>query len=49
VTQLFRVGNCTGFFGDRVDAPDPVVDTRGGQIEVLFHNAPVLWPRGGRT
>jgi hypothetical protein len=36
---LFRVGNCAGFSGDRVDAPGPVVDTLidlGGPSAVFF-------------
>ena len=35
----FRVGNCAGFSGDRVDAPGPVVDTlieAGGPGAVFF-------------
>ena len=35
----FRVGNCAGFSGDRVDAPGPVVDTlieSGGPCAVFF-------------
>ena len=38
-TQPFRVGNCAGFSGDRVDAPGPVVDTLielGGPSAVFF-------------
>lgn len=27
MTKVFRVGNCAGFSGDRVDAATPVVDT----------------------
>ncbi len=37
--DLFRVGNCAGFSGDRVDAPGPVVDTLielGGPSAVFF-------------
>ena len=37
--KLFRVGNCAGFSGDRVDAPGPVVDTLielGGPAAVFF-------------
>ena len=37
--ELFRVGNCAGFSGDRVDAPGPVVDTLielGGPAAVFF-------------
>src|SRR4249920_1441230 len=37
--ELFRVGNCAGFSGDRVDAPGPVVDTLvdlGGPSAVFF-------------
>ena len=36
---IFRVGNCAGFSGDRVDAPGPVVDTLielGGPSAVFF-------------
>jgi hypothetical protein len=39
VTHPFRVGNCAGFSGDRVDAPGPVVDTLielGGPSAVFF-------------
>jgi hypothetical protein len=37
--DLFRVGNCAGFSGDRVDAPGPVVDTLielGGPAALFF-------------
>ena len=37
--EVFRVGNCAGFSGDRVDAPGPVVDTLialGGPSAVFF-------------
>ena len=27
MTKVFRVGNCAGFSGDRVDAATPVLDT----------------------
>ena len=36
---MFRIGNCAGFSGDRVDAPEPVVDTliaRGGPSAIFF-------------
>jgi hypothetical protein len=36
---IFRVGNCAGFSGDRIDAPGPVVDTLialGGPAAVFF-------------
>ncbi|MBI3375722.1 MAG: DUF1446 domain-containing protein [Betaproteobacteria bacterium] len=36
---MFRIGNCAGFSGDRVDAPGPVVDTLielGGPCAVFF-------------
>ena len=39
MSDLFRVGNCAGFSGDRVDAPGPVVDTLielGGPSAVFF-------------
>ena len=39
MTEVFRVGNCAGFSGDRVDAPGPVVDTLislGGPSAVFF-------------
>ncbi len=39
MAELFRVGNCAGFSGDRVDAPGPVVDTLielGGPSAVFF-------------
>ncbi|MBS0338215.1 MAG: DUF1446 domain-containing protein [Proteobacteria bacterium] len=39
MTNLFRVGNCAGFSGDRVDAPGPVVDTLielGGPAAIFF-------------
>ena len=39
MANLFRVGNCAGFSGDRVDAPGPVVDTLiefGGPAAVFF-------------
>ncbi len=39
MADLFRVGNCAGFSGDRVDAPGPVVDTLielGGPSAVFF-------------
>ncbi len=39
MADLFRVGNCAGFSGDRVDAPGPVVDTliaRGGPAAIFF-------------
>lgn len=37
--NVFRVGNCAGFSGDRVDAPGPVVDTLielGGPAAIFF-------------
>jgi hypothetical protein len=37
--MTFRMGNCAGFSGDRVDAPGPVVDTlvaAGGPAAVFF-------------
>ncbi len=39
MTQPFRIGNCAGFSGDRVDAPGPVVDALielGGPSAVFF-------------
>ena len=39
MANLFRVGNCAGFSGDRVDAPGPVVDTLielGGPAALFF-------------
>ncbi len=39
MADVFRVGNCAGFSGDRVDAPGPVVDTLielGGPSAVFF-------------
>ena len=39
MAEVFRVGNCAGFSGDRVDAPGPVVDTLielGGPSAVFF-------------
>lgn len=39
MAEVFRVGNCAGFSGDRVDAPGPVVDTLialGGPCAVFF-------------
>ena len=39
MANLFRVGNCAGFSGDRVDAPGPVVDTLielGGPSAIFF-------------
>ena len=39
MADIFRVGNCAGFSGDRVDAPGPVVDTLiewGGPCAVFF-------------
>ena len=39
MSNLFRVGNCAGFSGDRVDAPGPVVDTLielGGPAALFF-------------
>ena len=39
MANIFRVGNCAGFSGDRVDAPGPVVDTLielGGPCAVFF-------------
>jgi hypothetical protein len=39
MTNLFRVGNCAGFSGDRVDAAGPVVDTLielGGPSAIFF-------------
>jgi hypothetical protein len=39
MSSVFRVGNCAGFSGDRVDAPGPVVDTlvrAGGPAAVFF-------------
>lgn len=36
---MFRIGNCAGFSGDRIDAPVPVVDTliaRGGPAAIFF-------------
>ena len=39
MANMFRVGNCAGFSGDRVDAPGPVVDTLielGGPCAVFF-------------
>jgi len=39
MADLFRVGNCAGFSGDRVDAPGPVVDTLielGGPSAIFF-------------
>ena len=39
MNHLFRIGNCAGFSRDRVDAPDPVVDTlieSGGPCAVFF-------------
>ena len=37
--MTFRVGNCAGFSGDRIDAPGPVVDTliaAGGPAAIFF-------------
>jgi hypothetical protein len=39
MVDMFRVGSCAGFSGDRVDAPGPVVDTLielGGPCAVFF-------------
>ncbi len=39
MAEVFRVGNCAGFSGDRIDAPGPVVDTLielGGPAAVFF-------------
>lgn len=39
MVPLFRVGNCSGFSGDRVDAAGPVVDTLielGGPCAIFF-------------
>jgi hypothetical protein len=39
MTAVFRVGNCSGFSGDRVDAAAPVVDTLialGGPCAIFF-------------
>lgn len=39
MSHIFRVGNCAGFSGDRVDAPLPVVDTlirAGGPAAIFF-------------
>lgn len=39
MAAMFRVGNCGGFSGDRVDAPGPVVDTLnawGGPSAIFF-------------
>ena len=39
MADMFRIGNCAGFSGDRVDAPGPVVDTLielGGPCAVFF-------------
>ena len=39
MAKMFRVGNCAGFSGDRVDAPGPVVDTlieSGGPCAIFF-------------
>lgn len=39
MTEVFRVGNCAGFSGDRVDAAAPVVDTLielGGPSAIFF-------------
>jgi hypothetical protein len=39
IAGMFRVVNCAGFSGDRVDAPGPVIDTLiglGGPCAVFF-------------
>jgi hypothetical protein len=39
MADIFRIGNCAGFSGDRVDAPGPVVDTlieQGGPAALFF-------------
>lgn len=39
MSEVFRVGNCSGFSGDRVDAASPVVDTLielGGPCALFF-------------
>ncbi len=39
MASMFRIGNCAGFSGDRVDAPWPVVDTLielGGPAAIFF-------------
>lgn len=39
MSHIFRVGNCAGFSGDRLDAPIPVVDTlvrAGGPAAIFF-------------
>ena len=39
MSDIFRVGNCAGFSGDRVDAAGPVVDTlieQGGPCALFF-------------
>ncbi len=39
MSDIFRVGNCAGFSGDRVDAAAPVVDTLielGGPCALFF-------------